>query len=328
MKKWLTRNRMPDRRRGQGMVEFAMAIPIFLMLVLGVIEFGRMFFMYTSVFAAAREGARYGAAVKTLCDPVGLQNAARRVGFFAGDMDIAIQYDDGYGTIKACENTVLGDRVHVTASIRFQSITGVIPDLTLRSTARRTIIKRAFLEWTLAPTSANAGGVPPTPVPGGSSGGTNTPTPTKTNTPLPGATATNTGTPTNTPTITNTPEPPVCSSESWTVGMTTTTEYYDLKITNNTGYINQLTQVSISWNTSGNRNLVRIEFQPVGGNFITKWTGPDTDGYLLWYPDPFLQLNPGVSYLRFVFEKSNITINNITLNISYPNGYSCQLNYP
>lgn len=324
MKKWLNHRRTGEHRRGQGMVEFALAIPVFLMIVLGIIEFGRMFLMYTSVFAGAREGARYGAAVKTVCDSAGLQDAVRRAGFFAGDLAIAIQYDDGYGNVKACEDTVLGDRVNVTASINFESITGVIPDLTLHSTARRTIIKRAFLEWTLQPTSADAGAAPPTVIPGGSTSTPNTPT----DTPDPDATSTRTPTITQTPTITFTPEPPQCDNGSWQVGLTTTTEYYDLKITNSTTYINTLTNVSISWSTSGNRELTRIEFKPVGGNFATKWTGPDIDGYLIWYPDPVLQLNPGDSYLRFVFSKQNVTINDIALNISYPNGYSCVLNYP
>ncbi len=315
--------RTSDRRRGQGMLEFALAVPVFLLLLLGIIEFGRMFLMYTSVFAAAREGARYGAAVETLCDPNGLQAASRRAGFFAGNMDVAIQYDDGYGNLLACEDTVLGDRVNVTASIDFESITGVIPDLTLHSTARRTIIKRVFLEWTLQPTSANAGAIPPTATFGPPP---NTATPT--NTPDPDATSTRTPTITQTPTITFTPEPPECESGSWTVGMTTTTEIYDLSIENKTPYVNTLTQVSISWSTSGERNLLHIEFQPVGGTFATKWTGPDSDGYLLWYPDPVLQLNPGISYLRFVFQKKNVEISDITLNISYPNGYNCQLNYP
>lgn len=309
------------------MVEFALAIPVFLMMVLGIIEFGRMFLMYTSVFAGAREGARYGAAVQTTCDLPGLQDAARRVGFFAGNMDIAVQYDDGFGNLKACEDTVVGDRVNVTAAISYESITGIIPNMTLHSTARRTIMKKVFLEWTLAPTSANPGAVPPTVTPGGPSSPGSTPG-VPTNTPDPYATATSTGTPTNTPTITPTPEPPVCQSGSWQVGMTTTTEYYDLKITNSTPYINTLTQVAISWNTSGNRVLSRIEFKPVSGNFATKWTGPDTDGYLLWYPEPVLQLSPGDSYLRFVFSKQNVSINDITLNISYPNGYTCVLNYP
>lgn len=46
--------------RGQGLVEFAMVLPVFLLVVLGIIEFSRVFIIYTSVVNAAREGARFG----------------------------------------------------------------------------------------------------------------------------------------------------------------------------------------------------------------------------------------------------------------------------
>ena len=50
------------KSRGQGLLEFALALPIFLLLVLGVIEFGRLLAVVSSVTTAAREGARYGSA--------------------------------------------------------------------------------------------------------------------------------------------------------------------------------------------------------------------------------------------------------------------------
>lgn len=315
--------RWKETRRGQGMLEFALAIPVFLLLVLGIIEFGRMFLMYTSLFAAAREGARYGAAVETLCDHAGLQDAARRVGFFAGDMNIAIQYDDGYGTTKECEATVLGDRVHVTATIYFRSITGVIPQIPLRSIARRTIIKQVFLEWTLAPTSANAGAIPPTATFGPPP---NTPTPTHTIDPnIP---PTETGTPTNTPTITPTPLPPECEGE-WDVGSTVSTIYYDLAFTNPNTYIMQLTVVSIGWNNDGGRLLDHIDFKPYGStDFDRKWTGPSNTGQLTWYPDPPLFIPfGGESILRFVFKKTDVTVTNIDLTFSDGTN-DCTLSYP
>ncbi|HEX2981595.1 MAG TPA: TadE family protein, partial [Anaerolineaceae bacterium] len=49
--------------RGQGMVEFALALPIILMVIFGIIEFGRLLLSYSAVFSASREAARYGAAV-------------------------------------------------------------------------------------------------------------------------------------------------------------------------------------------------------------------------------------------------------------------------
>ncbi len=112
-----------NRQRGQGMVEFALAFPVFLLIVLGIFEFGRLFVIYTSVYAAAREGARYGAAVDNLpsCGG-GIESNADRVGFLAGNPSVTHVYDHGPGTATfACasggSNLGIGDRVLVTASI-------------------------------------------------------------------------------------------------------------------------------------------------------------------------------------------------------------------
>ncbi len=89
--------------RGQGLVEFALAMPVFLLLVLGVIEFGRLLAVVTSVTTAAREAARYGSAagdnvngIPFYQDTQGMRDAAKRVGFFAGiqDADVSIGYYD------------------------------------------------------------------------------------------------------------------------------------------------------------------------------------------------------------------------------------------
>ncbi|MEN4041110.1 MAG: pilus assembly protein, partial [Anaerolineaceae bacterium] len=48
-------------KRGQGMVEFALAIPVLLLILFGIIEMGRLMFYYSSVATASREAARYGA---------------------------------------------------------------------------------------------------------------------------------------------------------------------------------------------------------------------------------------------------------------------------
>ena len=51
----------PDRRRrGQALVEFALVVPIFLLLLFGLIEVGRFIYLNNAFNEAAREGARYG----------------------------------------------------------------------------------------------------------------------------------------------------------------------------------------------------------------------------------------------------------------------------
>lgn len=49
---------------GQSLVEFAMVLPLFLVLLFGLVDFGRAFFSWMVVTNAAREGARAGAVQK------------------------------------------------------------------------------------------------------------------------------------------------------------------------------------------------------------------------------------------------------------------------
>ncbi len=54
----LARRSSLSRRRGAAMVETALVLPVFLLLVLGIIEFGRALMVANMVTNAAREGAR------------------------------------------------------------------------------------------------------------------------------------------------------------------------------------------------------------------------------------------------------------------------------
>jgi Flp pilus assembly protein TadG len=55
------RFRRPHRSRGQAIVEFALVLPVLLLLVLGVADFGRMYASVVAVEAASREAADLGA---------------------------------------------------------------------------------------------------------------------------------------------------------------------------------------------------------------------------------------------------------------------------
>ena len=46
--------------RGQGMVEFALTMPLLLLVMMGIIDFSRLLITYTAVSNGAREGTRYG----------------------------------------------------------------------------------------------------------------------------------------------------------------------------------------------------------------------------------------------------------------------------
>ncbi len=66
-------------RRGQGLVEFAILLPAFMVILFGMLEFGLAFSHHLTLEYATREGARVGAALangtKTvLCAPNSLEN--------------------------------------------------------------------------------------------------------------------------------------------------------------------------------------------------------------------------------------------------------------
>ena len=56
-----TMKRRGDREKGQSMAEFAIVVPIFLLLLFAIVDFGMGFHAYITVTNSAREGARVGA---------------------------------------------------------------------------------------------------------------------------------------------------------------------------------------------------------------------------------------------------------------------------
>jgi Flp pilus assembly protein TadG len=65
-------------RRGQATVEFALILPVFLLLLAGVIEFGRVFWSYGVLLQAAQAGARQGAVLGAATSDTTIANAAQQ----------------------------------------------------------------------------------------------------------------------------------------------------------------------------------------------------------------------------------------------------------
>src|SRR5688572_7748911 len=95
---------LPKKNRAQAMVEFAIALPILLMLLYGILEAGRLLFLYSTIVTASRQAVRYGSAtgigtggVLRYQDCAGIRAAANRADFLNAfdDNDIHIYHDDG-----------------------------------------------------------------------------------------------------------------------------------------------------------------------------------------------------------------------------------------
>ena len=64
------RDRRATRSRGQGLVEYAMTVPVFLLILLGMLEFGFAFGHHLTMEYSTREGARTGASLANGSDQV------------------------------------------------------------------------------------------------------------------------------------------------------------------------------------------------------------------------------------------------------------------
>lgn len=96
------RQPLSPKEKGAVAVEFALVIPIFLVLVLGIFEFGRAFNIQVSLSEAARESARYVAVHSS--EPGFSVGAAQAVGVSAAPSaglsatDVGISYKNTDGT--------------------------------------------------------------------------------------------------------------------------------------------------------------------------------------------------------------------------------------
>jgi len=74
--------RRPLQRRrhsGQSVVEFALVVPVLLLILLAIADFGRMYTSAVAVESAGREAADFGAFDATYWNTTNLNNAATRL---------------------------------------------------------------------------------------------------------------------------------------------------------------------------------------------------------------------------------------------------------
>lgn len=156
----------PSRKKkttAQAMVEFALALPVLLLVVYGLIETGRLIFIYASVVTAARNAVRYGSATGLNSsgtpyyqDCSGITAAADSVAFITTFSAINITYDAGLGTdgnpitlSYSCPSSPLpqdkiqnGWRINVSVSAQYAPIVPLVPfgPFTITSMSSRTLL--------------------------------------------------------------------------------------------------------------------------------------------------------------------------------------------
>ncbi|MGY1813063.1 TadE/TadG family type IV pilus assembly protein [Blastococcus sp. SYSU D00820] len=106
------------RERGASAVEFALVMPLLLLLVLGIVEFGRGFQVQGTLSAAAREGVRLMALQN---DPAAARAAVRSV---ASSLDPAITDAQIAITPQHCTPGTGSTTVRLTITYEMPFLTG------------------------------------------------------------------------------------------------------------------------------------------------------------------------------------------------------------
>lgn len=120
--------------RGQSLVEFAVVVPVFLMIVLGLFDGARAVWHYNTLAQATREGTRYaivhsGASASQIEDVV----RGHASGLDQSELTVTVTFPDG--------ESKPGNKVNVRASYRFQPLFDLVglPGITMTSSSRMTI---------------------------------------------------------------------------------------------------------------------------------------------------------------------------------------------
>jgi len=116
-------------RSGQAIVEFALVLPVLVLMLFGAIEFGRAYYDLHLLANAARAGARVGALPEKVEADVTavVDDFLNAVGLSGGWTTTVVAYDpDDVERTGGLAEALEGDRVHVTVNHNFVVLSGSI----------------------------------------------------------------------------------------------------------------------------------------------------------------------------------------------------------
>jgi Flp pilus assembly protein TadG len=114
--------RNSGRQPGQTLIEFAIILPVLLLIVMVVFDLGRIVYYYSMLTNAAREGARYGstnaAATNTIIQQRVLEYAA---GFDLQPSDVVVN-KSSVTNVEVEQNSIYRDDINVEVTIDFDFV--------------------------------------------------------------------------------------------------------------------------------------------------------------------------------------------------------------
>jgi Flp pilus assembly protein TadG len=129
MSKWCETARCAPRK-AQAVVEFALVLPVFLLLLMGAVEFGRAYLRLHLLTNAAREGARTGSLPGSTKDNVEdtVNSFLTGAGMESGTWTTTITVTDSNGSERSggLDNAQQGDRVRVEITHNLEVLSGTL----------------------------------------------------------------------------------------------------------------------------------------------------------------------------------------------------------
>jgi Flp pilus assembly protein TadG len=117
--------RPKESHRGQGLVEFALAFPIFILVLFGLFDLGRAVYGFNTISNASREATRVAIVNQTTAD-VEAEAIRQAVNLGTTGSDLTVVYGDPSGTGTCTTPIGIGCRASVTVQYAFTPVTPVI----------------------------------------------------------------------------------------------------------------------------------------------------------------------------------------------------------
>lgn len=111
---------MKVNERGQTLVELALTLPVFILMVMGIFDLGRAVWQGNTLAEAARQAGRYAVTAPTDC--TGIKNAAI-------NSAVGVALTTSSVSISEASGTLIGDPVTVSVTTTFTPVTPLIAQL-------------------------------------------------------------------------------------------------------------------------------------------------------------------------------------------------------
>ena len=132
---------MRTRWRGQALVEFALVVPLLILLLFGLVDIGRMVYVNNAISEGARDGARWGSVQNRSFDAAGRTAIeVHTEGLLSGvpDSTVTVSCVDGAGNprTECVSNNILSVVIDTPFQVFTPIIAGIVGPQTLSATAQ------------------------------------------------------------------------------------------------------------------------------------------------------------------------------------------------